>query len=377
MDPLSDRPHGNDTSKLILDGSSVTASTNSTSATIYLKGYSVSPLDVGKFLAVRGGTNFAIGIYLILSIDSGSNAWTLDRHCTIGAGSGMTGKLINQKGRWHDPVLEFFQADLPNGPSQGIARQCVLDTLILLKPEILNALADTCLSQALLEPDVADNHDWHGPLDCLLWAHVQGAGQIEPSTGVVVFGNLTPFRDALKRWAKDESRKRWDLCDNKGEPVDWVADAAVQTLVFWKKRERLPKKLKWENHDFHAYRSLDSEDAYRMFDMELRFDAGSGFVRLAPEHGTEYSRLSDRAQRAAKAEYTSLGQKLGLTRMQQVSERYFEWYVLQTFLGFKLREIRERERKRGVSLGDPQDPHDFSAISHGIKPVADLVGFRR
>jgi len=94
MDPLSDRPHGNDTSQLILDGSSVTASTNSTSATIYLKGYSVSPLDVGKFLAVRGGTNFAIGIYLILSIDSGSNAWPLDRHCTIGAGEAMTGNLI-------------------------------------------------------------------------------------------------------------------------------------------------------------------------------------------------------------------------------------------------------------------------------------------
>jgi len=38
-----------------------------------------------------------------------------------------------------------------------------------------------------------------------------------------------------------------------------------------------------------------------MFVLERHFDAGSGFIRVAPEHGTDFSQLSDRRQRAARA----------------------------------------------------------------------------
>jgi hypothetical protein len=69
--------------------------------------------------------------------------------------------------------------------------------------------------------------------------------------------------------------------------------------------------------------------------------------------------------------------------MQRLSPRFFEWYVLQTFFGLKLSEIREREMvttrngDTGLGIGDLSDPNDLSAIIHGIKQVADLVGFRR
>jgi hypothetical protein len=95
------------------------------------------------------------------------------------------------------------------------------------------------------------------------------------------------------------------------------------------------------------------------------------------------SRLSDRAQRAAKQQYTSLARKLDLKRLERLSPRYFEWYALRTFLGVKLRDIRKREFERATKavtaarVGDPQDPEDLAAISHGIKKVAQLVGFWR
>jgi len=291
----------------------------------------------GRFLLSGGGTNFVIGTYLIVSVESGPNTWTLDHPCTIGVGEGMTGKTIDQEGRWHDPVPQYFDADLPDNAGQGQARQQVLEALNLVEPEMLMVLAATCLARAFLEPEVADEHDWTGPLDYLLWGHVRDAGRITGSMGVI-FGNLLPLKTALIGWATDNPRQRWNLCDNKGEPLDWIIEAAVQTLACWHRRGRLPKMLSWENLDFHWYRSLDSEDAFEMFDIERHFDAGSGYIRIAPEIGAESSRLSDRAQRTAKQEYKSLGGKLGLTRMQHVSSRFFEWYALRTFLGFKLRK---------------------------------------
>jgi hypothetical protein len=72
--------------ELIFDGSSVTAATRETSTAISLKGFSASAADIGKLLAVTGGTNFIVGVYRIVSIDAGSNTWTLDHPCTDGAG---------------------------------------------------------------------------------------------------------------------------------------------------------------------------------------------------------------------------------------------------------------------------------------------------
>jgi hypothetical protein len=381
--PGPKRRYATDSIEVVFDGKGVTATTREKTATISLSGYSVLAVDVDKTLVVRGGTNFIIGVYRIVSIGSDTNTWVLDRACTSGPGGGMTGKIISQEGRWHNPVPEYYEADLPNNPCKGEARNRVLAALNSVEPDILKSLAQTCFDRALLKPEMVGDHDWPGLVENLLWGHVREAGRIEPSTGGVIFGNLKPLRDALTRWAKDEPEKRWDLCDSEGEPIDWVADAAVQTLVYWQEKSQLPRNLRWENLDLHCYRSLDSEDAFEMLAMERHFDAGSGFVRIAPEDGVESSRSPDRAQRAAKKKYNSLGQKLGLTRMQGVSPRYFEWYVLQTFLGRKLREIRNREfqttRKghTGCGVGDPKDPHDLSAISHGIKKVADLVSFQR
>jgi hypothetical protein len=377
-----DRSRVKEPVEVMFDGSSLTATTSDASATISINGHSVSASDVGEFLVIRGGRNFVIGAYRIVLMDADSNTWMLDRPCTTGAGAGMTGTLVSQEGRWHDPVPEYFDDELPDNPGQGEARQGVLEALNFVEPGILRSLAETCLKRALLDPASNDEHDWPGPFDELLWGHVKDAGRFVPPIEVVS-GNLVPLEVAIVRWANDEPQHRWSLCGNDGQPLDWIADAAVQTLVYWLQRGRLPKNLRWENLDFHCYRSLDSEDAFEMLAMEQDFDAGAGYLRIAPEFGIDFSRLSDREQRAAKKEYKLLGQKQELTRMQRVSARYSEWYALQTFLGSKLREIRERElgtrRKAGIGtgVGDPQDPEDLSAIAHGIKTVADLVGFRR
>ena len=121
--PTPRPPRAEDLITVIFDGSTVTATTTKTSATISLKGYSVSVADVGKVLAIRSGADFVIGAYLIVSTDSDGNSWTLDRPCTMGAGDGMIGKTFNQEGRRFDPVREYFDANLPNNPGQGSSGQ--------------------------------------------------------------------------------------------------------------------------------------------------------------------------------------------------------------------------------------------------------------
>ncbi len=370
-------PFYRDSIELIFDGLSVTATTSETSATISLRGYAVSTIDLGKLLAIRGGTNFVVGVYRIVSLDAGSNTWTLDRPCATGAGGGMMGKIVEQEGRWHEPVPEYFDQALPDNPGIGEARQRVLEALNLVQPRVLKSLAETCLKHELLAPQASGDHDWYGPVDFLLWGHLRDAGRFVPLPGVV-FGNLKPLREAILRWAKDEPHGHWNLCDSEGEPLEWVADAAVQTLVYWEKNGRLPKNLRWENLDLHCYQSLDSEEAYLMFALEGHFDAGSGFIRVAPEQGSDFARLSNRAQRAAKREYKSLGEALGLTRMSSISARYFKWYAQRTFLKLKLREIRECELSLGEGgVGDYNNKDDLAAISHGIKRIADIIGFAR
>ena len=87
------RRHAVSSGENTFDGLSVTATTIGTSATIRLKGYWVSAADRWKFLAIRGGANFLIGVYEIVSVDPGSNAWTLSLPCTTGAGEGRTWRL--------------------------------------------------------------------------------------------------------------------------------------------------------------------------------------------------------------------------------------------------------------------------------------------
>jgi hypothetical protein len=58
-----------------------------------LTGYVVLAGDVGNLLNVTGGVNFTTGWYEIISVNTGSNTWTLDRNVTSGAGSAMTGNM--------------------------------------------------------------------------------------------------------------------------------------------------------------------------------------------------------------------------------------------------------------------------------------------
>lgn len=75
------------------DGSTITATTGGTSATITITGYTVVAGDVDNVLNVTGGTNFTTGRYHITSVNTGANTWTLDRNVSSGAGSGMTGNM--------------------------------------------------------------------------------------------------------------------------------------------------------------------------------------------------------------------------------------------------------------------------------------------
>lgn len=287
----------------------------------------------------------------------------------------MTGRAVSEHRRQHEPVTEYFDPRLTNNPSQGEARDMVLAALDEVEPGVLKSLAGTCFKPALLDPDGVAEHDWPGPPDELLWGHVRDAGNAVPPDRWIVHGNLKLLRDALTSWARGDRDDPWNLCDNEGTPLEWIADAAVQTLVSWNRKDTLPNRLKWENLDYYCYRALDSDESMEMLRLEQGFDAGSGYLRIAPESGAESEPFSSREQRAAKQQYKSLGRALGLRLVPRVSKRYFEWYALQMFLGWKLMRIREREEQSGRACVGHL--HDLSGIAHGIAKVADLVGFRR
>lgn len=76
------------------DGATVTAANGAAGSTITLTGYTVlDPEDKGNYLRIASGTNFTAGLYRIVSVNEGTNSWTLDRNCTSGAGSAMVGRM--------------------------------------------------------------------------------------------------------------------------------------------------------------------------------------------------------------------------------------------------------------------------------------------
>lgn len=83
----------NDNSQVDFDGATVTASNGAAGATITLTGHTVVAADNRNVLNITAGTNFTAGRYEIISVDTGANTWTLDRNCTTGAGSAMTGSM--------------------------------------------------------------------------------------------------------------------------------------------------------------------------------------------------------------------------------------------------------------------------------------------
>lgn len=348
---------------VFFDGAFVFASTRGTARVISIEGYRVCNRDLDRVLAIRGGKNFLIGPYQISSVDARSNTWTLDRDCSYGAGSGMSGVAVRKHGKWHDSVPQFYDGSVPNPAGRGEARQKVLLTLDHLCPDILRTLAERCLKNEFLDLRGTGEFEWaDGPHD-LQWGHVRHAGP--------VLGNLAPLRVAIEGWAIDIPNRRWNLCDNDGAPLEWIASAAIQTVVYWYEKGRLPRNLKWENADFHCYGAFNK----KMFELERAFDAGSGYLKISPlDEEPEAKKLSDRAQRAAKHTYKKLGKKLGLVLIKDVDRFHFAWYVLRTFLGWTPTEIDLRERKHGRCGGSPGD---VSRISHGIGTVAEMVGFSR
>lgn len=79
------------------NGTTITATTAGVGATITITGYTPAATDVANAVQISGGTNFIVGFYYIVS--TGVGTWTLDRNCTTGAGSAMTGAM---GGGWAD-----------------------------------------------------------------------------------------------------------------------------------------------------------------------------------------------------------------------------------------------------------------------------------
>jgi hypothetical protein len=95
-------------------------------------------------IASQGGTNFIAGAYLIMSMDleipipgrSIAPARSV-------LGDSMIGKIVNQEGRWHDPVLDYYKTDLPNNAGRGEARDHVFTALLVVAPDILKGSEST------------------------------------------------------------------------------------------------------------------------------------------------------------------------------------------------------------------------------------------
>ncbi len=82
-----DSPH------VTFDGATITAITGGTSDTITITGYTVITGDAGNVVNISGGTNFTVGYYLIIAVNTGANTWQLDRNCTSGVGAAMVGRM--------------------------------------------------------------------------------------------------------------------------------------------------------------------------------------------------------------------------------------------------------------------------------------------
>lgn len=74
-------------------GGSAHATTSGVSATLSITNYTVNGNEVGNILQIRSGTNFTIGFYCIVSVNTGANTWTLDRNCCTAAASSMVGGM--------------------------------------------------------------------------------------------------------------------------------------------------------------------------------------------------------------------------------------------------------------------------------------------
>jgi len=82
-----------DTAHVTFNGTTVTATTVGAGATITITGYTVITGDKCNVLQITGGVNYTASFYLITSVSTGANTWTLDHNVTTGAGTAMTGAM--------------------------------------------------------------------------------------------------------------------------------------------------------------------------------------------------------------------------------------------------------------------------------------------
>lgn len=299
------------------------------------------------------------------------------------------------------PVREFYDPNLPDNPGRGETRERVLEALALIQPEVLSSLADLCNKPSLLAPELVGAVPWPGPADYLNWVHISDAGRAVLPQGIL-FENLIPLKASIEVWAADQPQGRWNLRDNNGEPLDWIAHTAVQTLAEWHLSGRLPKVLTWLDLDFPCYRSLDSEEAYQMFELEGRFNADYGFQRVSLSEPEPLANIHPfvretiipfvaskevhmpfnyRERRSATATYKSLGKKAGLLQIPRFLKAHYEWYALHTFLGNQPSAIKERELSKPsetrAAVGRVDAIEDVANIQMAIYKVAAMTGFLR
>lgn len=79
--------------QVAFDGATITATTAGITDTIVITGYTTATTDNRNTVAITGGANFVTGIYEIIAVNTGANTWQLDRNCTSGAGTAMTGNM--------------------------------------------------------------------------------------------------------------------------------------------------------------------------------------------------------------------------------------------------------------------------------------------
>lgn len=102
-----------DGSQVTFNGTTITATTAGVSATITITGYTVATTDVANIVRIASGTNFTPGYYCIISVNTGSSTWTLDRNCTSGVGAAMVGRM----GGAHPSMINYSNGGTATAPT--------------------------------------------------------------------------------------------------------------------------------------------------------------------------------------------------------------------------------------------------------------------
>src|SRR5688572_13794136 len=89
--------------QVTFNGTSVTAT--GTTATLTLTGHTVLAADNGNCLQIASGTNYTAGTYVITSVDTGANTWTLNANPTTGSASALVGRMGGSVAAITKPVV--------------------------------------------------------------------------------------------------------------------------------------------------------------------------------------------------------------------------------------------------------------------------------